>query len=229
MNIPEDQLQSLKEIEGWKLSPEESAQVYEFSKSIYEARKQFNATIIENRAFCVICALKIFVENTFSADKTLAFLSNIQKLELGNEDKVYLIKEFYFLTFMIGQLNHLGLDFLQKHFLEYIKLHHTELLKNEEAYKSIAELKVLFLAINAMLSEILSRIMDAYDLIEFSDKDKKRKVFEFIFVQISDRLNNVRILHFEIDNTILIQIRKFAEDGFPEYSLFDPIIINRNF
>jgi hypothetical protein len=198
-------------------------------KALYQVRVEINDEIVSNRDFCAVCATKILAEKTIDGQPIIDFLNKIQKSPADLESFLYLTKELHFLIYILAKLEEIGPAYLVDHLNKYISLKYPQ-IKEEADKKPILNLRITFLGINSILSEILSKLLDfifSYAYNMKLDKDVGRKVTTFLIERILGTLRNYTLMHLEKTNVWVMEFRKFNVESIEGLDLCDPLTITK--
>jgi ribosomal protein S19 len=220
----------VKEVQEWRLDKKGYEQVSDLLLIIREASSSFENEVKNNRNFCSVCSLKHLSEKSLFMDEVLGFIFTIQNIKKNKiyprEDIVYILKELYFFTYMISEMNILGVDFIKSHMLDYITLQKKEFLGNKDLLESITNLRIFFLSFNAILAELFESALLIINqkLSSVIKEDSKRvPILIFIFGILLKFLNGVQIIHFEKEKMIGVKLQKFSIEKFTNFDTVDSL------
>jgi len=221
----------IAEIDSWNLTKPESKIISKILGPVVKAREEFAWEVIYNRAFCPVCALKIIAEKSFDGIKVIEFLRDIKKIDPASDGLTYLCKEFYFTSFLTQQLSNTGVEFIQKHVMDYATLKYPSALKSEENTKNIKTLSIFFLSLNTILGEIINNIFDGFVKIVYSnfEKERRRKILTFFLSLLSTYLHQMTIAYDDTSELWAIGLNKLPEEISKVCELRDPVVIYKEY
>lgn len=230
MNDLNQEIKMLKEeIESWNLNEENHQAFDAILNCFFQVRHELHKEVIANRNFCYVCATKALVQKTVDGNIILDFLSQIKNLPLNLDIFVYTLKEFLFLVSMVDMAEQTGLNYIVEHLKDHLKLNYPN-LKTDEDKQKILNLRVTCLGINAMLSEIMTKILDfieAYVHNMRCNEDVERRIITFLIERIFGSFKNFTIMHDESNKAWTIIFNKF-NSLYEGMDLCDPLIITKD-
>lgn len=216
----------MKEMDSWNLNRDNLTKFDAFLNTIILTNGSFAKTVSYNRYFCPVCATKLLAEKTVDATPIIEYLATIRHVNSREADFSYFLRELYFNFYICEMLNEIGPAYLIKHLKDYVVLKYKKLTK--DAAEKIYNLKITSLAFNAMISEIMDRLLDiAFYFVSSMklEKDIERKVLMFIIERIMYFVGNYSILYDDSKEAISIIVNKFKPELFKELETNDPLII----
>lgn len=215
------------EINSWQLSDFNHEKFIFLMKILYDVKEKFNIDIVHNRYFCPICAIKLLSQKSVDAIPIITYLKSIKNLSNTESDFCYIFEEFLFTIYICIMINQAKPDFIIEHLQDYIKARHPE-IKHEDDKEKVLSLKITSLAINAILSELTTKLLDFVIPYVYSMKLKEeveRQVIQFVMERMFSTVHRYTICFSDNNNVWNINFYKFDEIIFQDLNHCDPLNI----
>lgn len=220
----------VSEISGWKLNEENYKQFSILLNSILQARYDTAQSLVFNRDFCPVCASKLLATKTIEGQPVIDFLQEVSHCQNSFSDFEHILKEHFFLLFILQKLNETTPRYLVSHLQDFISLKYPTVDK-KKVNESFLSLRVTFLGINAMLAELMGKLLDFVMTVVYNmgvDKEVERKIINFCLERFYSSHLAYSAIYDETKDAWMIIVPKFSVETSQlckDLDLCDPLTI----